>query len=157
MVPRIGDPAPDFTLRDQHGRAVTLSASLGERAVLLVFFPFAFSGVCSGELLELRDNATRISDAGADLLAVSCDPMFALRAQADRDGLAFPMLSDFWPHGEVASSYGVLDPDRGCPTRSSFLIDRGGLLRWSRHNPMGEARPVDEAVAQAAALAPTGT
>lgn len=156
MALDLGDRAPDFTLRDQHGRRVTLSASLGERAVLLVFFPFAFSGVCTGELTELRDNAARIADAGADLLAVSCDPMFALRAQSDRDGLEFPLLSDFWPHGEVAASYGVLDPDRGCPTRSSFLVDPGGALRWIRHNPMGEARPVDEAVAQITALSSSG-
>lgn len=154
MPLEVGAVAPDFTLRDQHGRGVTLSASRGQRGVLLVFFPFAFSGVCTGELHQLRDNAARIAEAGAELLAVSCDPMFALRVQADRDGLEFPLLSDFWPHGEVAASYGVLDAERGCPTRSSFLIDRAGVLRWSLHNPMGEARDVTAAVQQIGTLGP---
>lgn len=152
MTLQIGDPAPDFTLRDQHGRPTTLSAFAGKRAVVLVFFPFAFSGVCTGELRELRDSAGRVADAGGELLALSCDPMFALRAFADQDGLEFCLLSDFWPHGAVASSYGVLDEDHGCPTRSSFVVDRDGVLRWSVHNPMGEPRSVADYVRQLESL-----
>jgi peroxiredoxin len=148
----IGDAAPDFTLRDQHGRRRSLSALRGERSVVLVFFPFAFSGVCTGELRDLREQAHRIAGAGAELLAVSCDPMFALRVFADQDGLEFPLLSDFWPHGEVASSYGAFDSEHGCPTRSSFVIDADGLLRWSVHNAMGEARSVDDYVRSLEAL-----
>ncbi len=152
MTLLIGDPAPDFTLRDQHGRPTTLSAFQGERAVVLVFFPFAFSGVCTGELRELRDSAGRVADAGGELLAISCDPMFAMRAFADQDGLEFRLLSDFWPHGAVASSYGVFDEDHGCPTRSSFVVDRDGVLRWSVHNPMGEPRSVADYVRQLESL-----
>jgi peroxiredoxin len=151
MSLRIGDPAPDFALRDQHGRRTTLGALRG-RPVVVVFYPFAFSGVCTGELRELRDHGSRLTDAGAALLGVSCDPMFALRAFADQDGLELPLLSDFWPHGEVARAYGVFDDDHGCPTRSTFVVDGQGVLRWAVHNPMGEARSLDEYVRAVAAL-----
>ena len=152
MTLAVGDRAPDFSLRDQHGRGWSLGSLQEGRAAVLVFFPFAFSGVCTGELLTLRDEARRVADAGGEVLAISCDPMFALRVFADRDGLDFPLLSDFWPHGEVASAYGVLDRERGCPMRSTFVVDTDGTVRWAVHNPMGEARTVDDYVAALADL-----
>jgi peroxiredoxin len=148
----IGDTAPDFNLRDQHGRRHSLGSLRGERPAVLVFYPFAFSGVCTGELHELREHADRIADAGAELLALSCDPMFTLRVFADRDGLDFPLLSDFWPHGDVASAYGAFDPEHGCATRSTFVVDRQGIVRWSVHNPMGEPRNVADYLRQLEAL-----
>ncbi|HSE08287.1 MAG TPA: peroxiredoxin [Nocardioidaceae bacterium] len=152
MSPAVGDAAPDFTLRDQHGRRHSLGSLRGERAAVLVFYPFAFSGVCTGELHELREHAGRFDEAGAELLAISCDPMFTLRVFADQDGLKFPLLSDFWPHGEVASAYGVFDAEHGCPTRSTFVVDKQGAVRWSVHNPMGEARDVADYLGQLEAL-----
>ena len=110
-------------------------------------FPAAFTGVCTGELRELRDNAHRIDEYDGHLLALSCDPMFALRVFADQDGLDFPLLSDFWPHGEVARAYDAFDDQRGCPTRSSFVIDADGVVRWSVHNAIGDARSMDDYVA----------
>jgi mycoredoxin-dependent peroxiredoxin len=147
MTLRVGEPAPDFTLRDQHGRRRSLSGMRGARSVLLVFFPFAFTGVCTGELRELRDQVRRVEEYDGELLAISCDPMFSLRVFADQDGLVYPLLSDFWPHGEVARAYGAFDEERGCPTRSSFVVDREGVLRWSVHSAMGEARSVDDYLA----------
>ena len=144
MTLETGAPAPDFTLRDQHGQTVTLSSFVGEKAVVLVFYPFAFSGVCTGELCEIRDNLPTFESEEVQLLAVSCDPMFALRAFADQDDLTFPLLSDFWPHGAVASAYGVFDEARGCSQRSTFIIDRDGILRWSVHNAMPQARDLEE-------------
>lgn len=153
MSPGVGDPAPDFTLRDQHGSPTSLDEFRG-RALLVVFYPFAFSGVCTGELQDLRDGgAARLAEVGAAVVAVSCDPMFALRVFADRDGLELPLLSDFWPHGEVARAYGAFDEGRGCPTRSTFLVDADGRVRWSVHNPMGEARDIDAYVREVGALA----
>ena len=152
MTPAIGEKAPDFRLRDQHGRPTSPGSFGGP--VLLVFFPFAFSGVCTGELRELRDEAGRITASGVALAGVSCDPVFSLRVFADRDGLDFPLLSDFWPHGEVAASYGAFDPAQGCPTRSTFLIDGAGVLRWQLHNPMGEARSLDAYVQAVGKLGP---
>jgi len=146
-----GQPAPDFTLRDQHGARVSLADFRDDRVVVLVFYPYAFSRVCTGELRELQRHAARFEEAGATLLAVSCDPMFALRVYADQDELTFGLLSDFWPHGEVAAAYGVFDAERGCAKRSTFLIDRSGVVRWQVHNPMGEPRDVDAYLREVAA------
>ncbi len=147
MSLEIGQTAPDFDLRDQHGGRVRLSAFRGEKAVVVMFYPFAFSGVCTGELCEVRDTLPTFESDDVTLLAVSCDPMFALRAFSDRDGLTFPLLSDFWPHGEVARAYGVFDEDRGCSRRSTFIVDKEGVLRWTVHNAMPQARDLQEQAA----------
>ncbi|QMW67648.1 peroxiredoxin [Mumia sp. ZJ1417] len=139
MTIEIGSEAPDFTLKNQHGEEVSLSALRGKKT-LLVFYPFAFSGICTGELCELRDNLAAFNDLGAEVLAISCDPMFALRAFAEKDGLSFSLLSDFWPHGEVAQSYGVFDEARGCALRGSFLVDESGVVRWKIENGLPDAR-----------------
>jgi peroxiredoxin len=136
---QVGDPAPDFTLTDTHGSPVHL-AELRGTPVVLVFVPFAFSGVCTGELCELRDNIGVFEAAGTRLLVVSCDPMYALRAWAEQKGYGFDLVSDFWPHGEVATAYGVFDAERGRAVRGSFLIDADGVVRWAVVNPAGQAR-----------------
>jgi peroxiredoxin len=143
MTLSVGDRAPDFALRDQHGQEVRLSSFVGEKAVLLVFYPYAFSGVCTGELTGFRDRLGDFETDDTTLLAVSCDPIYTQRALADRDGLFFPLLTDFWPHGAVASAYGVLDEAEGCASRSSFVIGKDGLVQWVLHNERGEARDLD--------------
>lgn len=143
MTLAVGDQAPDFTLRDQHGQEVRLSSYAGQKAVLLVFYPYAFSGVCTGELTGFRDRLGDFETDDTTLLAISCDPLYTQRALADRDGIFFPLLSDFWPHGEVASAYGVLDKSDGCATRSSFVVGKDGLVQWMLHNERGEARDLD--------------
>lgn len=135
-----GQRAPGFELRDQHGQSVTLSSYADRSPVLLVFYPFAFSGVCSGELHGLRDGWAEASAGRAELVALSCDPVHTLRAFAESDGLEFPLLSDFWPHGAVSSAYGAFDSGRGASTRSSFLVDRSGRLAWQVHHAIGDAR-----------------
>ena len=140
----VGDEAPDFELRDQHGQPVRLSSYRGQKAVVVMFYPFAFSRVCIGELAEVRDGLPQWQSDDVQLLAVSCDPMFALRAFAERDGLEFPLLSDFWPHGAVASSYGVLSPSTGAAERSTFIVDRDGVVRWVVHNAIPEPRDLAE-------------
>ncbi|MBD7994420.1 peroxiredoxin [Arthrobacter sp. Sa2CUA1] len=119
--PGIGDPAPGFDLPNQYGEPVSLEGFAG-RSVVLVFYPFAFSRVCSGELSSLAEQEPAFADAGAALLAVSCDTKYALRAWAREQGWSFDLLSDFWPHGEAARRYGVFDEGRGLATRSSFFI-----------------------------------
>jgi peroxiredoxin len=139
-----GAPAPDFTLRDQFGQDVTLSSFRGRKAVAILFYPFAFSGVCTGEMSGIRERLDEFLTFDTEVLGISCDPMFAQRAFADQDGLNFPLLSDFWPHGEVATAYGVLDEEKGCPRRSSYVVDREGVVRWSVHNAGAQARDLDE-------------
>jgi peroxiredoxin len=152
MTLAIGDQAPDFTLKDQHGQDVTLSAYAKGKAALVVFYPFAFSGVCTGELTGLRDRLGDFETDDTTLLALSCDPVYAQRAVADRDGIFFPLLSDFWPHGVTAKSYGVFDDISGAAKRSSFVLDKQGRVAWMVHNATGEARDLDEHAARLAEL-----
>jgi mycoredoxin-dependent peroxiredoxin len=149
---KVGDRAPDFELTDQHRGLVRLSSYAGRKAVLIVFYPFAFSGVCTGELSGLRDRLGDFETDRSTLVTASCDPVFTQRAFADRDGLFFPLLSDFWPHGQMSSSYGVFDEAGGFARRSSFLVDRDGVVRWTVHNEMGDARDLDQHAAAIRAL-----
>jgi len=139
----LGQTAPDFTLRDQFGQDVTLASYRGQKAVAIVFYPYAFSGVCSGEMSVFRQRLDEFLTFDTELLAVSCDPVYALRAFSDSDGLNFALLSDFWPHGQVARAYGVLDERVGCPERSSYVIDKDGRLTWAVHHPKADARDAD--------------
>jgi mycoredoxin-dependent peroxiredoxin len=139
-VPAIGATAPDFTLKDQYGQDVSLAGFRGDKAVVVVFFPFAFSGICTGELCEIRDDLGAFANDDVQVLAVSCDHMFTQRAYADAQGYFFPVLSDFWPHGQAAQDYGVFVQDGGFATRGTFLIDRDGVVRWSLVNGPGEKR-----------------
>lgn len=138
-TPVLGELAPDFTLVDTHGTPVTLSALRGS-PVVIVFIPFAFSGTCRGELCEIRDNIAAFDSAGVRVLVVSCDSTFTLRAWREQEGYGFDLLSDFWPHGDVARAYEVFDEKAGRPLRGSFLVDADGVLRWSVVNPAGQAR-----------------
>ena len=144
----VGTQAPDFTLRDQFGQDVTLSSYRGQKAVALIFFPYAFSGVCTGEMAGIRDRLAEFMTFDSEVLAISCDPVYSLRAFADADGLNFPLLSDFWPHGEVTRAYGVFDDAKGAPLRSSYVVGKDGTVRWSVHNAMPEGRDLDEHLAQ---------
>jgi len=148
---QIGGPAPDFTLRDQFGQDVTLSSYRGRKAVVLFFYPYAFSGVCTGEMAGIRDRLAEFMTFETEALAISCDPMFALRAFADSDGLNFPLLSDFWPHGEVCRAYDVFDEMHGAARRSSYVVDKDGVVRWAVHNALAEGRDLDEHLRELAA------
>ncbi|MGP7961509.1 peroxiredoxin [Sanguibacter sp. A247] len=138
-APVVGEPAPDFTLQDVHGTPVTLSDLRGA-PVLVVFFPFAFSGICTGEMCEIRDNLEDFETAGVRVLAISCDAVYSLRAWSEQEGYDFDLLSDFWPHGEAARAYGVFDERRGLAIRGSFLVDEDGVIRWSIVQAPGERR-----------------
>lgn len=135
----VGQQAPDFELKNTHGTPVRLSGLRG-RKVLVVFFPFAFSGICTGELCELRDNIALFDHQDVTLLAVSCDPMFTLKAWSEAESYSFDLLSDFWPHGQTARDYGVFDEANGLAIRGSFLIDTDGIVRWAVVNERGQAR-----------------
>jgi mycoredoxin-dependent peroxiredoxin len=128
MTIEIGQEAPDFELKDQNGNAVKLSSFRGDKAVALVFYPFTFTGVCEGELCELRDDFSEYESAGVQVLAVSCDSRHAQRVWAEQKGYQFPVLSDFWPHGEVARAYGVFNEALGCANRATFVIGKDGKV-----------------------------
>lgn len=135
--------APDFELANQFGELVRLSDFRGKTAVALVFFPFAFSGVCTGELCELRDNIELFNDRRVQLIAVSVDSKYTLKAWSDQEAFTFPLLTDFWPHGDTAKAYGVFLADKGFANRATFLIDDSGVIRASFITAPGEARSLD--------------
>jgi peroxiredoxin len=142
LAAEVGELAPDFELRDQHGTPVRLSDRRGARSVVLVFYPFAFSGVCSAEMGALRDSFPESARPDVELMAVSADTVFALRTWADDQGFSFALLSDFWPHGAVARSYGVFDENMGAARRGTFILDKAGVVRWKVVNPIPQARDV---------------
>ncbi|RDG38963.1 peroxiredoxin [Streptomyces corynorhini] len=155
MAIEVGAAAPDFTLKDNHGRTVRLSdlRAPGEaRNVVLVFYPFAFTGVCTGELSALRDRLSAFVNDDTQLLAVSNDSIHTLRVFGEQEGLEYPLLSDFWPHGEVSRAYGVFDEEKGCAVRGTFLVDKAGVVRWRVVNDLPDARDPDEYLKALAAL-----
>jgi mycoredoxin-dependent peroxiredoxin len=152
MAVEIGDAAPDFELSDQHGTPVKLSGFRGKKNVVLVFYPLAFSGVCTGELCAMRDDFPEVSRDDVELLTISVDSTFTHRAWSDTEKFQFGLLSDFWPHGEVAKAYGVFSDERGVATRGTFVIDKQGVVRWKVVNPIPQARDIAEYQKALAAL-----
>jgi peroxiredoxin len=142
----VGDRAPDFQTRNQHGEQVARAQLTGAPAVL-VFYPWAFSGICTGELSAFREHQSDFDAAGARVLAVSCDAMFSLRVFAEQERLEFDLLTDHWPHGGIARAYGVFDEKAGCALRGTFVIDADGIIRWHVVNGIGEARDITELLA----------
>lgn len=134
----VGAKAPEFTLKDSNNEKVTLSSVYATKPVLLVFYPFAFSGICTGELCQLRDDFASFD--GVQVLGVSVDTPYSLKVWAEREGYQFPLLSDFWPHGAVAQQYGVFNEKAGMANRGTFLIDKAGVVRFAEVNQPGEAR-----------------
>jgi peroxiredoxin (alkyl hydroperoxide reductase subunit C) len=135
-----GAEAPDFTLMDQIGQSVILGDFKVAKNVLLVFFPLAFTGICQGELDEIRDNLPRYENDDTVTLAISVGPPPTHKVWATQSGFLFPVLSDFWPHGAVAQAYGVFNSDAGIANRGTFVVDRAGIIRFAEMKQPGEAR-----------------
>ena len=152
----VGTAAPDFTLRDQNQQSVTLSdfgAGRADKNVLLVFFPLAFTGICQGELDLLRDHLPVFENDDSAALAISVGPPPTHKIWATQSGFLFPVLSDFWPHGEVAKAYDVFFDKAGMALRGTFLIDAEGKVAFAEVNQPGDAREQSgwkDAVAQLA-------
>ena len=135
----VGDVAPEFSLPDQDKQVVSL-AELRGTPVLVVFYPFAFSSLCTGELCQLRDELADYTGAGVKVLAVSTDPVFSLKAFREKEGFDFPLLSDFWPHGATAQAYGAFNEKAGMALRATFLVDADGRVAFAEVNQPGDAR-----------------
>jgi peroxiredoxin len=152
MTISIGSAAPDFELSDQHGNKVSLASFKGKKNVVLLFYPFSFTGTCTGELCAMRDDLAPFQNDDVQVLAVSCDSMFTQRIFAEKEGYEFPVLADFWPHGAVAQSYGIFDDVRGCSLRGTYVIDKEGIVRWQIVNGLGDARNLEDYKIALAAL-----
>ncbi len=152
-VIEVGQLAPDFTLTSQYGQPVTLSEFRGSKNVVLMFYPAAFTGICTSELCALRDRAPEFDTDDVVVLGVSTDRVPTLKVYAAQEGIEYPLLSDFWPHGEVAQAYGVFLDTTGIATRGTFVIDKAGVVRWGVVNHPGVARNIDDIAAAVADLA----
>ena len=151
MTVSIGSTAPDFELKDQHGATVRLSDFRG-RAVLGTFIPFAFTGICTGEICEMRDAADDFINDAVATLAITCDSMFSLKEWATREGIDYPLLSDFWPHGATARAYGVFNEEKGFDKRAAYVLDANGVVKWMKVYEPGtipESKELLEALAKA--------
>jgi mycoredoxin-dependent peroxiredoxin len=140
MTIAVGAQAPDFTLKDQNNQEVQLSDFRGRKAVLLVFYPLAFTGTCQGEMSEIRDNLDQYANEHVQVLTVSVDSTYSHKVWAEREGYNFPLLADFWPHGAVAQQYGVFFEQAGIANRGTFVIDKEGVVRYAHMQGPGEAR-----------------
>jgi peroxiredoxin len=144
MTVEVGDQAPDFELQDQARQPVRLSDFRGKKAVVVLFYPMSFTAVCEGELCGLRDQLQTFHNDRVTTLAISCDSAAVHRAWADQRGLDFPILADFWPHGEVARRYGVFDDHLGVARRGTFIIDTDGRVTYRVVHDIPDARDQDE-------------
>ena len=140
MSVEVGHQAPDFTLRNQHGEPVTLSSYRGEKNVVIVFYPWAFTGTCTGELGEIQDRIASFDNDDTVTLVISCDSRYSLRIYAEREGYTFSLLSDFWPHGAIARTYGVFHEDAGVAIRGTFIVDKQGTVRFTIVKSIDDAR-----------------
>lgn len=149
MTPAIGSPAPDFELTWRVGEpAIRRSTWQQGRPLVLLFYPLAFSPVCTDELCAVRDDGARWTELDARILGVSVDSPWVNARFADELGLDFPLLSDF--NREVAAAYGVLNDDywgmRGVSDRAAFVIDASGTVVWAWHSPDDSVLPDLEAI-----------
>jgi peroxiredoxin (alkyl hydroperoxide reductase subunit C) len=139
-MPAVGDVAPEFTLRDQNNEQFTLSSFRGRQAVLLIFYPLAFTGICTGELCAVRDDLSAFQNDAVQVVTISVDSVYVHKIFAEREGYDFPLLADFWPHGGVAQLYGSFNEQVGFANRGTFLVDKDGIVRFSELNQPGEGR-----------------
>ena len=140
MSVEVGQPAPDFSLKDQNNEVVSLSDFKGKKNVVLIFHPLAFTGICEGELCAVRDELPSFSNDDVQVLSISVAPAPTHKMWANQQGFTFPLLSDFWPHGAVAQAYGCFDDAKGVATRATYVIDKEGIVRWQVSNAIPDKR-----------------
>jgi len=141
----VGDTAPDFELEDQNGKKVRLSDYRGKKNVLLAFFPFAFSPVCTNELGELKEKEDVVLKLDAQVMAASVDSTWTQRAFAKELGVKFSILSDF--SKKVSPLYGSLYEDKGFTKRAIFVIDKKGKVAYRRMYEPATQPDIEEALA----------
>ncbi|KTR86202.1 redoxin domain-containing protein [Leucobacter chromiiresistens] len=142
MVLAAGAAAPDFALSDQYGSETVLSDLLRDGPVALAFVPFAFSRICTSEFAELSAHLDLFAGRSVQLVGITVDSVWTLRAWAEQEGFSFPILSDFWPHGEVARAYGALVERTGAAARATVVVGRDGRVAASFSSDAVEARPL---------------
>lgn len=149
MSATIGKPCPDFTLSNHDKTKLSLSDLKGHKA-LVVFIPFAFTGICEGELCKLRDERAALNTLDAKVVVITCQAGPSNGAWAKQNDFTFPVLSDYWPHGAVSQAFGCFNEAVGCANRFTYVLDADGVVRdIINTDSLGTAREYD---AYAAAL-----
>jgi len=150
---KVGDQAPDFTLQAVSGEMVSLAGFRGKKAVVLSFVPSAFTPVCSGQWPQYAAFKPELDKMDVQVLGITVDNRASQHAWlTGMREINFPVLSDFWPHGEVADKYGVLRPDTGTSERALFVVDKQGVIRFARVYAIDESPPIEELMEALAAL-----
>lgn len=145
---KVGDKAPDFTLRTAQGEKFSLSTYGGKQNVVLAFFPYAFSGTCSRQMPAYEAQLERFQQQDTIVVGISMDSDYVLKAWADQMGISYPLLSDFYPQGQVADLYGVRHP-RGMAERALFIIDKAGRITYiDVHRPVTEVPDITQLFAE---------
>jgi peroxiredoxin (alkyl hydroperoxide reductase subunit C) len=127
MSATVGSPAPGFSLTDQDRNTVTLDDLKGKKS-LIVFIPFPFTGICDAESCAIRDNLATLNDLDANVAIITCHAVPVAKKWSDENGFTFPVLSDFWPHGVVATQYGAFNEAVGGANRMTFVLDADGIV-----------------------------
>lgn len=136
----VGQPAPDFSLRDTQGNTVTLNDLKGQKSIV-AFLPNPHTGICDTEACALRDDYSSLSGDGAKVVIISVHGVPQLKHWAEENNIQFPVLSDFWPHGATAQAYGCFNEERGIAMRCSYVLDKDGIVREIiKSDALGEAR-----------------
>ena len=142
----VGAPAPAFSLTDQDKNTVTLEDMTGHKG-LIVFIPFPFTGICDEESCLIRDRLAALNDLDAKVVVITCHAVPVTKKWSDENGFTFPVLSDFWPHGAVATAYGAFNETVGASNRVSVVLDTDGVVRSIIDSgSLGTAREFDEYV-----------
>jgi mycoredoxin-dependent peroxiredoxin len=129
----VGQPAPDFTLKDQLQKDIKLSDFAGKRNVVLVFYPLDFSPLCTNEHVCFINELKQFEALNAQVLGLSVDSVWTHQAFAEKMGITYPLLADFHPKGAVAQMFGVYVPDRGVSGRSVAIVDKAGKIAWFKN------------------------
>src|ERR1700733_9087991 len=129
----VGQPAPEFTLKDQSQKDIKLSDFAGKRNVVLMFYPLDFSPLCSNEHACFVNDLKQFESLDAQVLGLSVDSVWAHKAFADKLGITYPLLADFLPRGAVAEKFGVYMAERGVAGRAIAIIDKAGKIAWFKN------------------------
>ena len=141
---KVGSKAPDFALKDQNGKTVKLSGLAGKK-VLLSFRPLAWTAVCHDQMISLEENHTQFDELNAVALGIGVDSVPSNKAWAEAMGIKnTKLLSDFWPHGEVAKAYGILREKDGFSERANIVIDEKGKVVFARTYPIAQLPDMEE-------------
>jgi peroxiredoxin (alkyl hydroperoxide reductase subunit C) len=140
MPATVGQPAPDFKLKDTSNNDVSLADLKGSKAII-AFIPFPHTGTCDTEACALRDDYSSLSADGSKVVIISTHARPLLGVWATQNNIPFPVLADFWPHGAVAQAYGCFNDQVGVAMRASYVLDANGIVREIiQSEGLGQAR-----------------